>query len=121
MTDQGMTYNFSEAPASWNTRYIDASGFECQLTLRDTNGSTLLKKASAALAALITEGCTPLASKQATNGNGGSHPQEPPEQMHVCEIHNAELKRHEKDGQVWYSHKLADGTYCRGKKSNSID
>ena len=24
---------FNEAPASWNTRYLDPSGFECQMPL----------------------------------------------------------------------------------------
>ena len=37
MTDnthpQPQPYTFEEAPASWNTRYLDPSGFECQLTL----------------------------------------------------------------------------------------
>jgi len=25
------------------------------------------------------------------------------------------MRRREKDGKVWYSHKLADGSYCKGK------
>lgn len=33
----------------------------------------------------------------------------------VCAVHNATMKRHEKDGNSWYSHKLADGAYCKGK------
>lgn len=98
----------SEAPASWNTRYIDPSGFECQITLRSSSGADLLRKAGAALAELIKQGCTPVINNH-TNGKTAQ-----PDIM-VCEIHNAEMKKHEKDGQVWYSHKLASGEYCKGK------
>jgi len=32
-----------------------------------------------------------------------------------CHAHNAVLKRYERNDQVWYSHKLANGQWCRGK------
>jgi hypothetical protein len=32
-----------------------------------------------------------------------------------CHAHNAVLKRYERQGHVWYSHKLANGQWCRGK------
>lgn len=105
MSDQTV---YTESPASWNTRYIDASGFECQLTLRAESGAELLKRASAALLALVNSGCVPVAN----NHNGNNHNSD----LKVCELHNAEMKRHEKDGAVWYSHKLADGSYCKGGK-----
>ena len=44
---------WSEAPASWNTLYLDPNGFVCQLTLRADTGQELLPKASAALAKLL--------------------------------------------------------------------
>lgn len=115
MTDQNNTptVNYQEAPASWNTRYIDPSGFECQLTLRAGSGADLLKKAGAALGVLVAAGCTPAMAKP-TNGNGNGHPADHPAIM-VCELHNAEMKKHERDGQTWYSHKLATGDYCKGK------
>ena len=105
-----------EAPASWNTKYLTPQGFECQLTLRDVSGIELLKKANAALLALANSGCVPVFYNSARGDN--HKPSEEPEQpdMKVCEIHNAEMKKHEKDGEVWYSHKLADGKYCKGKK-----
>jgi hypothetical protein len=119
MTDQGNIPNgntinpvtFQEAPASWTTHYIDPSGFECELTLKATNGAELLKKAGIALKALQDAGCKPAVITRTANGN---HREQPT--MTICELHNAEMKKHEKDGQVWYSHKLADGTYCKGKK-----
>ena len=35
-----------------------------------------------------------------------------------CKIHGCAMKRHEKDSQVWYSHKAPDGTWCRGKRKD---
>jgi len=32
----------------------------------------------------------------------------------TCPIHGVPMRRHERDGDVWYSHRLADGTWCRG-------
>jgi hypothetical protein len=32
-----------------------------------------------------------------------------------CQAHKAVLKRYERNGQVWYSHKTADGRWCRGQ------
>ena len=32
-----------------------------------------------------------------------------------CKVHRVAMKRHEKDSQVWYSHKAPDGSWCRGK------
>lgn len=112
MSDQGTAQNgngnYQEAPASWNTKYLDPSGFECQITLREMTGVNLLKKASAAIQALVDAGCSPVTY------NHNSKPKEEAE-IHVCEFHNAEMKRYEKDGRSWYSHKLGDGTYCKGK------
>ncbi len=37
-----------------------------------------------------------------------------------CSIHEVDMTKHKKDGQIWYSHKLPDGEWCRGKgKSKS--
>jgi len=33
---------------------------------------------------------------------------------HVCPLHGVQMTKHEKNGDVWYSHKLDDGTWCRG-------
>lgn len=114
MTDQSNIPTFQEAPASWNVRYID-QGFDCQLTLRDTTGASLLVKAQAAIKALLAAGCVPT---KPANGNG--KPPEPPKMADGtidptwCAVHGVAMKRHEKDNQVWYSHKIGDN-YCRGK------
>ena len=51
--------DFPEAPASWNTKYVDPNGFECQITLRGETGSDLLEKAANAINYLLKNGCTP--------------------------------------------------------------
>lgn len=50
---------FSEAPASWNTRYITPEGFECQLTLRGEMGQEVLERAQGAIVFLLKHGCAP--------------------------------------------------------------
>jgi hypothetical protein len=115
--------DFPEAPASWNTRYVDPNGFECQITLRGDSGSELLEKAISAITYLLTNGCTPYtyyrngsrqveskveeSKKEEVKTDGKDNPA-------WCPIHQCEMKRWDKDGRVWYSHK-ADGEWCRGK------
>ena len=113
-----------EAPASWNTRYITLDGFECQLTLRADNGQEVLEKAQGAIAFLLKSGCTPsfhghfphAENSQQANG-GGSTPPTNGNNGHDrnwCPIHDCEMRKWEKDGRVWYSHKVGD-QWCSGK------
>jgi len=110
---------FTESPVPWNTRYITPEGFECQLTLRGESGQEVLDKANAAIAHLLSNGCSPVINRYASNskasasnpenGNGGSS-----NGNSWCPIHNVEMKRWEKDGRSWFSHKDGDG-WCSGK------
>jgi hypothetical protein len=123
--------DFPEAPASWNTRYIDPNGFECQITLRGETGSELLEKAAIAVNYLLEAGCIPYVNRipqrqeerksnsnitkdksngtNGSNGNNGTN-----DNPSWCPIHKVSMRKWEKDGRVWYSHK-ADGEWCRGK------
>ena len=38
-----------------------------------------------------------------------------PEMMHWCELHSANMQRRGKDGDIWYSHRLPNGKYCKGE------
>ncbi len=134
--------NYLEAPASWNTKYLSPEGFVCQITLRADTGRELLEKAQAAMAHLLEAGCAPcesIAIRPKFNGNGNGNGSQPtsapvpetqPAQLqphststpanngadsHVCSIHGAEMRRWEKDGRIWYSHKKEDGSWCNGK------
>ena len=115
--------DFPEAPASWNTRYVDPNGFECQITLRGESGSELLEKVTNAINYLLKNGCTPYTyyrngirqaeSKpvETKKDEGQSNSMDNPA---WCPIHQCEMRRWDKDGRVWYSHKV-DGEWCRGK------
>jgi hypothetical protein len=37
-----------------------------------------------------------------------------PDDVVMCSIHDAPMQRREKDGASWHSHRLPDGTWCRG-------
>jgi len=64
-----------------------------------------------------------------SNGNGHDMPLEAPRlalgesetsqttptPVHYCQQHQAEFKRFEKGGRVWWSHKTGDGKWCRQK------
>jgi len=50
-----MANGFSEAPASWNTKYLRPDGFVCQLTLRGTDGAELLPKTDKVIEWLIVQ------------------------------------------------------------------
>ena len=115
MTDQTTTPNFSEAPASWNTRYISPDGFSCQITLRGENGKEVLEKAKSAITWLQEQGCQPYGNYQSNNGNGKSNHDDHASSW--CPIHNVEMKRWEKNGKAWYSHKTNDG-WCSGNVKN---
>ena len=105
----------AEAPVSWNVRYTDAAGFACQLTIRGGSGAEVLGKASAAIAYLVERGAAPdgyRPSVATTTPAATPDPSDPS----WCAIHNTQMKRHEKDGNVWHSHRAPDGSWCRGGK-----
>ena len=95
---------FTESPASWNPRYVTSEGFVCQITIRGENGKDLLEKADIALHYLSEHGYQPDIHQQ-RNGQGKQ-----------CPIHHSPMKRYEKDGKTWYSHKTEDGNWCYGRE-----
>jgi len=105
-TDLKPVTTFLEAPASWNVRYATTSGFVCMLTLCSETGLELLEKADAALSFLLEKGYSPCDNNNHHNGK----------ETKLCPIHNCEMKRREKDGKTWFSHRLEDGGWCRGKQ-----
>ena len=121
-----MANGYTEAPASWNVRYVTSGGFSCQLTLRGESGADLLPKAETAIKWLLEHDCRPANGYngnndgQQGNGKAGDEPKSAPTLADGtpdpgwCAIHNCAMKRRERDGQVWYSHKVGD-TWCKGK------
>ncbi len=122
MSNNNSHTQMAEAPASWNTRYVSPEGFECQLTLRAESGSDLLDKVNGAISYLLNNDCVPYTynrggyrgttNNKSTNGNNSN--QEQSDDPAWCPIHQCEMKRWEKSGRVWYSHKV-DDDWCNGK------
>jgi hypothetical protein len=119
----------TEAPASWNTKYITPDGFVCQLTLRGENGRDLLEKANAAMAWLRESGYKPCdnfisrnhncgskveEASTKSNGNGNGNGSSNGHAANWCPIHQVEMRKWEKDGKIWFSHKV-EGGWCTGK------
>ncbi len=109
---------FTEAPASWNVRFITPGGFQAQLTLRANNGSDLLDKADAVIRYLMSQGCKPnshgittASSRSSSTKKGTSQPSNTKE---WCPIHQCEMRHWTKNGRSWLSHKVGD-TWCQGK------
>ena len=118
------SFGYSEATATWATRYVDPSGFECILSIQAETGAEALKKAESAIAHLTEAQCIPLRKESRKtdnkdNGNNtgktvlvksdGKNP--------TCPIHNSEMLKFSKNNRSWFSHKLEGGGWCNGKKS----
>jgi hypothetical protein len=91
---------------------FELSGYKAALTLAGENGSDLLGKAPAVVEALGKLGASPTA--QAVTQAQATSPTEK-----ICPIHGAKMRRREKNGEVWWSHRAyrEDGTefWCRGE------
>jgi len=122
----------TESPVSWNTRYITPEGFECQLTLRGETGQEVLEKANTAMTYLLKNGCQPVSNTRAFERNQATSRATPANHNTIpdgngngngngrswCPIHQCEMKRWEKDGRVWFSHKVGD-EWCSGKSKRN--
>lgn len=114
---------YSEALATWTTRYLDPSGFECMLSIQAETGIQVIKKAEGAIAHLTELKCLPLHPR---NHNGHGQDTEPKSDTTTevkndgnsgkvfCPIHHIEMTRWTKNGRSWYAHRWDDG-WCKGK------
>jgi len=118
------SFGYSEATATWATRYIDPSGFECILSLQAENGSQALKKAESAIAHLTEAQCIPIHKNSHEGNNVGTGKQfgrtvlvkpEGDEKNPTCPLHDVEMQKWTRNGRIWYSHHWEDG-WCNGKK-----
>jgi hypothetical protein len=90
----------TEAPASLTVRFR-YQGYDSMLTLRDGDGTSLLEKLETVAERLESMGAS--GNERNSKGNEAAW----------CQLHNCEMKRREKNGQVRYSHKVGD-KYCKG-------
>ena len=119
-------FGYSEATATWATRYIDPSGFECILTLQAESGAEALKKAESAIAHLTEAKCIPFHKESHTTGNkdNGNNPgktvlvkADGDGKNPICPLHGVEMKRWSKGNRSWHAHRWEDG-WCQGYKRN---
>ncbi len=120
-------------PATWTIKYASPEG-ECTLTLTGANARDVLQEARQVLydlarLAKVTTPSTPATPEPtahvapATNGNGTA-----PSNGHAngtnangaarldwCPVHKCAMQRRASNGETWYSHRTADGGWCRGK------
>ena len=101
----------SEAPASMNC-YVDIAGYRVQVTLRTLPGEEEMQLHCRMEAYL----------KQFPAPEAPQHPAAaatPPSPEGWCRQHNLQmsLQRSKDSGKpgTWYSHRLADGTWCKGR------
>jgi hypothetical protein len=92
-----------EAPCSMNT-YVDLAGFRLQITLRGHDEHAVLTRVKALLAQFPAPQQAPgKPTDTATVPDGW------------CRRHDCQMTQNHKNGSVWWSHRLADGTWCKGK------
>ena len=111
-----------EAPGSMNIRFASSLGFEYMLTVRSFKeqgaGTDLLGMIPAIETKLGKLECKPIFGK---NGPKAAPqdvaPGEDPAEK-ACPIHDVMMKRRTNAGGSWYSHKLADDSWCNGGEKN---
>ena len=91
---KGRRNSMQEAKASWNTIYLDKSGFECQLTLRDEDEESLAQRVATITARILESGGAPVSRRARNgppvgpgtgNGDAGSPKEEQQEKTYVDE------------------------------------
>ncbi len=138
----------SEAPYSVNFLAKSPDGFEMQFTLRTTGEDELVERMEKLVSRLMQVGYDPIgrsytrSESRVTTPRVAAEPKPEPaaenkplfedawtgeeaegepaaqEGPAWCSIHNVEMPRHERDGEVWYSHRAKgpNGEYwCKGR------
>lgn len=98
-------------------------GFRCTWTLSDDDSKALATRALGLLQWLKDNGFNPV--RQEPQAQADPAPAKPAPTLPDgtpdpawCPVHQVAMKRRERNGEVWYSHRLPDGTYCKGRSRN---
>jgi len=112
-----------EALASFSVKAFSPSGFDCMLTIRDSNTQNLMKRAEGVLAWLTVKNFTPPPARS-YNGNGNAQAAsagDGDESAPMCPTHHKAMKRSQRGTGFFCPVKVADddGTgkavYCKQK------
>lgn len=116
----------NEEPHSLTLDMQTSKGVGILLCLRGHSVSDLIEKAKVVEGMMDKLGWSakPPRYKSAWgNRSAGSGGQNPPQQgtangdgeSKQCTIHNVSMKRFDREGRTWYSHKTHDGQWCKGQ------
>ena len=108
--------HFTEAPASITIGF-SPHGVDIRFTMRAPKMTALLAGLDKLLETLEAQGWPPAKALIIAGLESQPAPAGQPETK-TCTLHNAIMTRKEKNGQSWCSHKLADGSWCKGKANN---
>ncbi len=100
------TQGLPEAPASVNC-YITLAGRQVQVTLRDSDETRLLARLEALLQRFPVAAEPVPEQAPATDARW--------ERPGWCSTHGVQMTQHHNAKGTWWSHKLADGSWCHGK------
>lgn len=99
---QSAAWSVHEAPASCCLKF-QMNGIEIMYTMRDCNDDLLYARVRRILPKIL---------EKAASKNGAEQP--PVNETPRCAKHNVPMKEYTKNGRTWFSHKTADGQWCRG-------
>ena len=99
-----------EAPVSITLK-ATLHGHEVMITLRGVDFASVKAQVEQASQWLSVQAPAQPPTQPPTQGKTQRAHDDSP----YCRAHKAVLKRYERNGQVWYSHKTADGRWCRGQ------
>lgn len=97
-----------EAPASVNC-HVTIAGRQVQVTLRDSDETRLLARLEALLARY------PVQQPPAQPPTAPAAPAAAPTPEGWCIVHGAQMTKQTNQRGSWWSHKTADGAWCKGK------
>ena len=104
------TVPLPEAPVSITLK-ATLHGHEVMVTLRGVDFASVKAQVEQASEWLKVQAPPQPPTQPPSQGIAQARGDESP----YCHAHKAVLKRYERNGQVWYSHKLANGQWSRGK------
>jgi len=112
----GPTFSHTEAPYSANIKAISPAGFDVMITMRRGIGEEkdFFTGLSKLQEWLVQKGYSPT-GKGHVKSDASAGPSDEPE-FKTCPIHNAKMKRRKGRSGIFYSHQLADESWCNGRE-----
>ncbi len=100
-----------DTSAVWTVKYVDPSGFVCQLSLEAASGTEVMRKGQLVIERLKETQCSPVVRN---NSNAQSQDEDVKGES-ICRRHHCEMRLYQKNNRSWYAHKTQDGHWCNGR------